>query len=289
MLHLVHRRLATIPLHPDTVAALEQLIRVDTLDLARQVDFAAIFTTIQAALAGDPERVAVFRAAWNLMYTAICRLDDLQDNDPVDHPLPVTGPTGAQYTFVFACSLLATGLLDELTPSVPAERALRLRRLWTDSLLRMADGQQRDLTADAQRPPSLDDYQALIQAKTGATFALAFGGTALLCTDDQAIVEALTAVGEIFGVLVQLSDDVLDAAEQSDAVATLPQVLRRLPLAAGHPDPPELAYTFWRMTLPAYRAAAAQILAQSRLPASAQQAVMELFGRAFAHPYATAR
>ena len=59
----------------------------------------------------------------------------------------------------------------------------------------MAGGQQRDLTtcnADCADSP-LDYYGQLAQAKTGATFALAFGGAAILLSDDDRVIEALAA------------------------------------------------------------------------------------------------
>jgi geranylgeranyl pyrophosphate synthase len=87
---------------------------------------------------------------------------------------------------------------------IPANRILRLRELWTETMLRMASGQQRDLTASGDACDSpLDTYQQLAQAKTGATFALAFGGTAILLTDETRTIDALILIGEIYGTLLQ--------------------------------------------------------------------------------------
>jgi hypothetical protein len=125
--------------------------------------------------------------------------------------------------------VLATGLLDMLSAEViPVQRILRLRQFWTDTMLRMAGGQQRNLTArttDRTDEP-LDHYQQLAQAKTGAAFALAFGGTAILLSDDRRLTEALTVIGELYGTLIQYSDDLLDAATQPNPTLTLPEALR---------------------------------------------------------------
>ena len=73
-------------------------------------------------------------------------------------------------------------------------------------MLRMAAGQQRDLifSVDDVAHMSLDEYQQIAVAKTGATFALAFGGTATLLTDDMELVETLAAVGEVYGTLLNI-------------------------------------------------------------------------------------
>src|SRR5205823_6417559 len=98
-------------------------------------------------LGGEPESITPFAAAWSLMYGATIRLDHLQDDDPVDDPLPANRPN-AQYNLVLSYYVLATGLLDMLpVESIPAQRILRLRQFWTDMMLRMASGQQRDLIA----------------------------------------------------------------------------------------------------------------------------------------------
>lgn len=94
-------------------------------------------------------------------------------------------------------------------------------------MLRMAGGQQRDLAmsnADGMDAP-LDHYQQLAQAKTGAAYALAFGGTAILLSDDPRLIESLTVIGELYGTLIQYSDDLLDAAAQPNPTPTLPEAL----------------------------------------------------------------
>jgi hypothetical protein len=213
------------------------------------------------------------------MYAAITRLDQVQDGDPTHAPLPIAMTPAAQYNLIFGFYLLATSLLDELTPSVAPHRIAQLRRFWTDSMLRMAAGQQRDLAfaAPIAAHVSFDDYQQLVQAKTGATFALAFGGTGMLLTDDQQVIEALILVGEIYGTLVQYSDDLADAAQQPNATATLPRLLSRLPLSQSIAELGPAA--FWSYLYRQYRAATAAALAPLSPPA--QQAVLTLFAHAF--------
>jgi hypothetical protein len=223
---LVRARLAGVALLPELERMLQRLVVYDQ-ERAAASHWGAIVPAIQCILGGAPEVIAPFAAAWSLMYAATIRLDQLQDGDPIDDPLPVHRLSD-QYNLVFSYYVFGTSLLDLLPgESIPAQRILRLRQFWNDTMLRMAGGQQRDLTThptDCAETP-LDHYQQLAQAKTGAAYALAFGGTAILLSDDSRLIEALTVIGEMYGTLIQYSDDLLDAAAQPNPTLTLPEAL----------------------------------------------------------------
>ncbi|NJO83973.1 MAG: class 1 isoprenoid biosynthesis enzyme [Blastochloris sp.] len=280
----IPQRIAGLDLDPEVARTLLQVSRDDTARLATLPHLAPLFPALGAALGHDPESIAGFRAAWLLLYAAISRLDHLQDNDPMEHPLPAVGAVGAQYNLVLAMYVLANSLLDELASAVPASRLIRLYRLWNDLVLRMAHGQQRDLqlgtTALSGGAADLDAYQQIAQDKTGATFALAFGGTAILLTDDAATIATLTAVGESYGTLIQYGDDLRDAAQQPTHAATLPAVLRRLPHFA---DPSQQhLHAFWSYALTTSVAAVQERLAEH--PARMQTHISALFTQVFELP-----
>jgi hypothetical protein len=216
------------------------------------------------------------------MYAVIVRLDHLQDGDPVDDPLPANAPS-VQYNLVFSYYVLATGLLDMLSPDqVPVHRILRLRQFWTDTMLRMASGQQRDLTACSNdgKESALDYYQQLAQAKTGATFALAFGGTAILLTDDPRIIDALTLIGEIYGTLLQYSDDLLDATAQPNPTLTLPEAMMMVRPAHASDLTGHTPTAFGVYLYHAYHGQVLQAL--MGLPANVQQGILDMFASTFA-------
>lgn len=283
MIHAaIARRLAGLALHPETVAAL-QVVAQDADDLLHHPPIAATFALLPPALGGSEELVAPFRAAWALMYAVIGRLDSLQDGDPL-RAIPEICSPAAQYNLVFAGYLLATSLLDELAALVPPARLIGLQRWWVDCMLRMADGQQRDL-AGATGPASFEmlaDYQQIAQAKTGATYALACGGLALLLSDDLALATALAQVGEIYGSLVQYADDLHDAAAQPNATLTLPTLLRHLPLTPSR-SPAQVEAAFWAYLFPYYQQAALTALAGYP---TLHGPISELFARGFAAPRA---
>ncbi|MBM4288491.1 MAG: polyprenyl synthetase family protein [Deltaproteobacteria bacterium] len=100
----------------------------------------------------------------------------------------------------------------------------------------MVGGQMADLLAEG-RPSSLEQVEAIHRMKTGALLTAAVRAGAVLGGGSPAQVEALTRYGEKFGLIFQITDDLLDVEGESaemgkptgmDAVrqkATYPAVL----------------------------------------------------------------
>lgn len=266
----------------ELACTLTDLMACDAERLGSHPHLAPLFPALQAALAGDAAVLEIFQAAWFGLYGAICRLDHLQDGDPEAAPLPALGTIGAQYNVVFAAYVLAESLLDDLTPLVPTARLLRLRRFWGDMLLRMASGQQHDLQSGAVGLSDLDTYQQIAQAKTGATFALACGGAALLCTDAPATIAALTYAGEVYGTLIQYGDDLHDAATQPNLTLTLPRALRDHPMFVQDNHQEHILATFWSYLVTNSCQAVQQALTDQ--PMLVQQHIGTLFAQVFGLP-----
>lgn len=214
--------------HPGIVDPLLAMVQRDLASLDAGNFWGWVIPNLQMALGDTEDLAAPFRTAWGLMYAVTSRLDEVQDNDPTDDPIP--GPAvSIQYTLVLAYYVLAQSLLNLLDPSaLPSIRVQRLQSLWSDMMLRMASGQYADIYSAnlAATSKSLTEYQLIAQTKTGSAFALAFGGVGALMTDDDEQLEALIAVGDIFGLYVQYADDITDAEVQPNATLTLPHMYR---------------------------------------------------------------
>ncbi len=203
------------------------LPRISTLNIIPQL--ATLFLD-------DPAPIMPFANAWLMMFGAISRLDDLQDSDPIAPPFPVVGKE-AQYLLLFGSYIAATSMLDNLDSAViPEQRIARLRRFWSDMLLRMVSGQYADVTSvEIQtKVQHVEYYQQLVQAKTGATFTLAFGGTAMLCCDDPDIYETLSVIGELYGTLLQYGDDLNDMSYDGTRTMTFPHIVHLMHESAQH-------------------------------------------------------
>lgn len=277
---VVHR-LETADLLPELRDVLLRFAEADDAWLVYHWSWGWVIPAVASALGGDSKLIQPFHTAWSLMYAAIVRLDHLQDAEPAHDSFLETLPAAARYNLLLTYYVLATSLLDELaSSSIPAHRVKRLYRLWSDMMLRTASGQQRDLQAAQLRERAdLDTYQELARAKTGSTFALAFGGTALLLSDDQALIDATLLVGDVFGALVQYHDDVLDAAAQPNVTLTFTTGLANaLPELAECSEAPE---HFWLHVYQHYYAYAETTLAQ--LPDDIRRGLLNLFTSAFEH------
>jgi hypothetical protein len=279
----VHR-LNTIAMLPETRAILLRLIAEDEEMAPQSTQGMVLIKELYRLLSGGEERaIQPFAAAWAILYAALRRLDHLQDGDPPDSPLPPAPSPGAHYNLLFGYYLVGTALLDDLdTKTIPASRLLRLRRLWTDCLLVAASGQQRDLQRDnlqEQGLEALDDYQQIVQAKAGALFALAFGGTAILAMDDEATIAALATAGQVYGTLLQYSDDLWDAAVQTDPVATLPEAYRVACMSSGIHLPQHEVTAYWEHIYTVYMQQVDRLLAG--LSSEVQTSIRRLFATTF--------
>jgi geranylgeranyl pyrophosphate synthase len=260
------------------------LLRLATYDAGRILrnPWIWVLPAVQALLQPDEMAdIMPFVAAWGYLYAATIRLDQLQDHDPIDDPLP-TNDVAAQYNLLLTYAVLANSLLDHLAPEAfPPHRLLRLRRHWSDMLLRMASGQQRDLTTTvSSMTASLDTYEEIARAKTGAAFSLAFGGIAMLLSDDSALIATLTHVGELFGMLVQYADDVSDAAHQPNPAITLPLAFQQFVLAHGSDPGGSAASAFWTAIFHTYCEHVQQLTAP--FSATIGAGLQTIFTRAFA-------
>ena len=274
----VAQRLRAVAVLPETVTALQRLVAQDELLGEDEAFWAAMIPTIYHLVGGvEEECIRSFAAAWSVVYTATRRLDHQEDGDRHDQ-LPLGSPTAAaQYNLLLAYYVLAMALLDDAR--IPPSRFQQLLRLWNDSMLVAASGQQRDLAGETERRLELDSYQQTIHAKAGAIFALAFGGAALLGTDDQPTIAALTTVGQLYGALRQYSDDLYDAAMQPSPALTFPQVYQRARLAQTPTLLNDTVEAFWQHVYAAYLAHVEQALAP--LSTEIQTTVRHVFTTTF--------
>lgn len=279
---LVERRLQESNVLPELHQALMWQARQDAVRLATGRHWSWVIPSIQHLLGRPEADIVPFLAAWSVLHLATSRLDHLQDDDPVDEP---SLPKGAAYNLALSAYALATGLLDALpSTSFAPHRLLRLHRLWSSHILSTAGGQQRDLMhlGAGGEAASLMAYQEAAQAKSGAMFALAFGGTAALLDDNQEIIDRYSAIGELFGTLVQYWDDVLDIDLQPEGAATLPSALEAAAQAAQAGGSAQSAASFWRYLYEPYLSHLADLSAP--LSEREQSGLRSLFAYAFEQP-----
>jgi geranylgeranyl diphosphate synthase type I len=106
---------------------------------------------------------------------------------------------------MFAVSRLAVQRLR----GFPPERVLEFARLVDEACVRVCEGQFLDISFENRTDVTTERYRAMAAKKTGALFAAAAQGAALLATEDVSVREALARFGDAFGQAFQAHDDVL--------------------------------------------------------------------------------
>jgi competence protein ComQ len=177
---------------------------------------------------GDVHQAIPVAAAWRLLHLAAQVLDDVEDRE-LDRTFWVSMSTSqtlnAATGLIFAAQLALSGL-PRL--GVPASLALALLDDFGRTTLRVCAGQHADLAAQNGANLSLEQYQAIVAAKSGDCFALACRAGAMLGTKDSRRVAHYTEFGYNLGVLVQISDDLVglqESGQRNDLAAgqqTLP-------------------------------------------------------------------
>src|SRR5438128_2861579 len=166
---------------------------------------------VYEALAGDAHAVLPAAAALELLHNFTLVHDDIEDQDPTRHHRPtvwsVWGVPQAINTGdgMFAASRLAVQRLR----GFPAERVLEFAKLVDEACVRVCEGQFLDISFETRTDVTTERYRAMAAKKTGALFAAAAQGAALLATDDTKVREALARFGDAFGQAFQAYDDVL--------------------------------------------------------------------------------
>lgn len=286
MSHRLLQRIAGLPVLPETRTALALFVEQDwnsSQAINERLRFQAVLETVYYTFSGDAQSFQPFSVAWIILRAALLRLDHIQDNDSEFLSDPSLSPS-EHYNLVFTYYVLAGAILDDLDDTIiPVRRIRRLMRMWNDNMLWAASGQQRDLATQGlkdQLETTPEYYQEAIEAKAGAVYALGFGGAGVLATDDQRVVAILSHIGQLYGLLLQFSDDFLDSTSQIEPALTLPHVYATARTASGLALPEHDLQHYWNHIYKGYFKQVEGLL--KPLPAEVQTAVLGVFRSTFA-------
>jgi geranylgeranyl diphosphate synthase, type I len=168
-------------------------------------------TLVYEALTGDARAALPAAAAIELLHNFTLIHDDIEDQDPARHHRPtVWSVWGVPQAInagdgMFAVSRLAVQRLR----GFPAERVLEFAKLVDEACMRVCEGQFLDISFETRTDVTTERYRAMAAKKTGALFAAAAQGAAMLATEDASVRETLARFGDAFGQAFQAHDDVL--------------------------------------------------------------------------------
>jgi geranylgeranyl diphosphate synthase, type I len=168
-------------------------------------------TLVYEALTGDARAALPAAAAIELLHNFTLIHDDIEDQDPARHHRPtVWSVWGVPQAInagdgMFAVSRVAVQRLQGFS----SERVLAFAKLVDEACVRVCEGQFLDISFETRTDVTTERYRAMAAKKTGALFAAAAQGAAMLATDDPSIRETLARFGDAFGQAFQAHDDVL--------------------------------------------------------------------------------
>lgn len=181
------------------------------------------------ALGGQPQVSAIVTSAWQMLYSALHLLDNIEDNDTPDRTWTRwgTGATLNLTTGLLASTSLTLDLLEDQQIAASALRAIC--RDFHQTVLEMCGGQHDDLTLSE---PTLEDCWRIASAKSGRFFELACRAAARSAAASPSVAEQFGAFGQHLGVLTQITDDISGLWSWERSESDLRQVQRwTLPVA----------------------------------------------------------
>jgi geranylgeranyl diphosphate synthase type I len=165
------------------------------------------------AVGGQVEHALPAAMAIELLHNFSLIHDDIQDgSDTRRHRTTVWKVWGVAHGIncgdaMFAAAFL--GLSHLKSVGVPAERSLDAQRIFTETCLRLTEGQYLDMTFESQADVDMDDYLSMIGGKTAALISCSTRIGALLGGASGKAVEAYARFGENLGLAFQVIDDIL--------------------------------------------------------------------------------
>lgn len=177
-----------------------------------------IFSLMGALIGGlEMEKVLDFATGIEFIHTYSLVHDDLpgMDNDDLRRGKPTCHiKYGVGEAILIGDSLLTHGISLLLNPidGIKLENQLKAARLMIDSigLLGMIGGQAADLVQEKSGHGNIETLEYIHKHKTGKLLEGSLLSGAILAGADNAVQEDLLAYGQSFGLVFQITDDILD-------------------------------------------------------------------------------
>ena len=145
-------------------------------------------------------------AAVEFIHTATLLHDDVVDDSDLRR-----GKAAAKNVWGASASILVGDFLFARSFTLMTEtRDLRILDILSRASCVIAEGEVRQLAALGQSELSLNEYMAIVEAKTAALFEAAARAGAYTATNDDAIADAMGEYGRRLGRAFQIVDDLLD-------------------------------------------------------------------------------
>lgn len=165
-----------------------------------------------ALYSGNMERAHKLAASVEFIHTATLLHDDV-----VDESLERRGQEAANLVFGNQASVLVGDFLFSRAFQLMTEDgSLDVLRILSGASATIAEGEVMQLTTANNLNTTLDDYIAVIKAKTAALFAAACEVGPAIAGEDRDAAQAMAEYGMNLGIAFQIADDLLDYSAERE-------------------------------------------------------------------------
>ena len=171
------------------------------------------FVVLRAAEAvgGDPEKALYPAAAVEFIHNYSLVHDDIMDMDELRRGRPTVHKLWGVNMAILAGDLLFSKAFEAIARAeVSPEKKARILDVLVRTSNMLCEGQALDIEFETREEVTVDEYLKMIAGKTGALFQGSAEIGAIIGTEDEEHIKALSKWGMNVGIAFQIWDDVLD-------------------------------------------------------------------------------
>ena len=170
-----------------------------------------IVLTATEAVGGDPGEALYPAAAVELIHNYSLVHDDIMDMDELRRGRPTVHKVWGINMAILAGDLLFSKAFEAVARAkVSPEKKVRILEVLVQTSNELCEGQALDIEFETREEVTVDEYLQMISGKTGALFDGSATIGAIIGTDNEEYIQALSKWGRNVGIAFQIWDDVLD-------------------------------------------------------------------------------
>ena len=173
----------------------------------------SIFLEIIEGFSLNPSKFLDLACSIELIHEFSLIHDDIQDKDEIRRGAPTLWKKLGEYKSIILGNVIKN-ISDTITNidtinKLPNKSKINIIKQFSNMCISMIEGQYLDINFETQQIISMNDYKNMVIKKTGALMTLAFQLPGILSGQNEHSIKQLQKLGIIFGILFQISDDLL--------------------------------------------------------------------------------
>jgi len=181
--------------------------------------FRPLLVLLAAEAGPRPEAPEVLTAA---CVVEITHVGSLYHDDVMDEAALRRGEDSANARYDNLVAILTGDFLFAKSSELTAELGPEAVKIQAETFTRLVEGQILETVKPGPGEDALAHYLDVVAGKTGSLIATSAHYGARFAGAEPAVVDALTAYGELVGTAFQLSDDILDIASETEESGKTP-------------------------------------------------------------------